>query len=50
MLRFYLGSYPVEVAVLTVNQLLNGSGGSTPSLPIQNNNKGGTCAWDVRQK
>ena len=29
-----LGEYSVEVAVLAVNQLLNGSGGSTPSSPI----------------
>lgn len=28
-----LGEYSVEVAVLAVNQLLNGSGGSTPSSP-----------------
>lgn len=29
-----LGEYSVGVAVLAVNQLLNGSGGSTPSSPI----------------
>lgn len=28
-----LGEYSVEVAGLAVNQLLNGSGGSTPSSP-----------------
>ena len=28
-----LGEYSVGVAVLAVNQLLNGSGGSTPSSP-----------------
>lgn len=31
----YLGSYPVEVAVLSVKQLPIGSDGSTPSLPTQ---------------
>ena len=31
-----MGRYPVGVAVLTVNQLLDGSGGSTPSLPTRN--------------
>ena len=30
-----MGRYPVGVAVLTVNQLPNGSGGSTPSLPTK---------------
>lgn len=29
-----MGEYSVGVAVLAVNQLLNGSGGSTPSSPI----------------
>lgn len=29
-----LGEYSVEVAVQTVNLLLSGSGGSTPSSPI----------------
>lgn len=30
-----MGEYSVEVAVPTVNRLLNGSGGSTPSSPIR---------------
>lgn len=30
-----MGEYSVEVAGLTVNQLFNGSGGSTPSSPIR---------------
>ena len=33
-LTSHMGSYTVEVAGLTVNQILSGSGGSTPSLPI----------------
>lgn len=30
-----MGEYFVEVAMPTVNRLLNGSGGSTPSSPIR---------------
>ena len=38
-----MGSYTVGVAGLTVNQLLNGSGGSTPSLPTKKDKK----LWNI---